>query len=272
MHLKPSSVLRVGSLHSRSIAAAGSLQISTDTKTSSSGLKYNTMNHQTGFFITNTSSSQIKPLICIQRRSFQVNRAFPQYSVIGESSILTLKPIMPKFKSVSNDAISIQQKGRLLIELAPNNVGNQAGWNWDEKIGFAISVEEIGLLVSQLPHYGVTLSRRVAGDQSNGFNGKSYEMISSSSNETIEKVLTVLPGEGATVTFRMDYMKDGVGGKVPPAAATNESSSSAPLEVKVEAGEWEVISSIFKESIPHLLGWNKMMSIGVENSILNRDD
>jgi hypothetical protein len=205
-------------------------------------------------------------------RSYQVVRAFPQYSIVGESSLLSIKPIMPKFKSTSNDAISLQQKGSILMEFSPANPGNQMGWTWDEKIKFALSVEEIGLLISQLPHYPVTLTRTVGGDQNRGFNGDSYNLVSSTSNETMDKVLTAEPGDGAIIKFRIDYMKDGVGGQIPPAAATNEISSSAPLEVVVEAGEWEVMLAIFKESIPHLLGWNKMMSIGVENAIQNRDD
>mmetsp|Transcript_11817 Transcript_11817/g.17720 ORF Transcript_11817/g.17720 Transcript_11817/m.17720 type:complete len:276 (-) Transcript_11817:5394-6221(-) len=207
-----------------------------------------------------------------QKRSYEINRAFPSYSVMGDNSLLTMKPIMPKFKSVSNDAISLQQKGRMLIEFAPKNASNQPGFQWDEKIGFALSVEEIGLLISQLPHYGVTLSRKVGGDQSTGFNGGSYDLVSSSTNESIDKVLTAQPGDGATITFRIDYMKDGMGGQLPPASATNESSRSAPLEVTVEAGEWEVLLSLFKESLPYFCGWNKMMDIGIANAIQNRDD
>ena len=134
-----------------------------------------------------------------QSRSFQVNRAFPQYSIIGDNALLTIKPIMPTFKSVgqSNDAIAIKQKGRILIEFSPNNGGNQPGWNWDEKIGFALSVDEIGLLISHLPHYGVTLNRQVGGDQSSGFAGGPYDLVSatSSSSETIDKVLTAQPGD-----------------------------------------------------------------------------
>ena len=256
------------------ISARGIGSLSFSTKLSSRP-KQQMVHRHTAFAMANASLScpcPEKPLVSIQKRSFQVERAFPQYSVVGESSLLSLKPIMPKFKSVSNDAVSLQQKGRLLFEFSPANGGNQPGWKWDEKIGFALSVEEIGLLISQLPHYGVTLTRKVGGDQSSGFNGGSYNLVSSSSNETIDKVLTAQPGDGATIIFRVDYMKDGVGGQIPPAAATNETSTAAPLEVMVEAGEWEVMLSIFKESIPYLLGWNKMMSIGVENALQNRDD
>lgn len=160
----------------------------------------------------------------------------------------------------------------MLLEFAPMNGGNQLGFQWDEKIGFALSVEEIGLLISQLPHYGVTLSRKLGGDQTSGFNGASYDLVSSTTNESIEKVLTATPGDGATIIFRVDYMKDGVGGQLPPASATNEGSRSAPLEVAIEAGEWEVVLSLFRESLPYFCGWNKMMDIGIANAIQNRED
>lgn len=207
-----------------------------------------------------------------QRRAYEINRAFPSYSIMGDKCLLTIKPIMPSFKSVSNDAIALQQKGRMLLEFAPMNGGNQLGFQWDEKIGFALSVEEIGLLISQLPHYGVTLSRKLGGDQTSGFNGASYDLVSSTTNESIEKVLTATPGDGATIIFRVDYMKDGVGGQLPPASATNEGSRSAPLEVAIEAGEWEVMLSLFRESLPYFCGWNKMMDIGIANAIQNRED
>lgn len=160
----------------------------------------------------------------------------------------------------------------MLVEFAPMNAGSQPGFQWDEKVGFALSVEEIGLLISQLPHYGVTFNRKVGGDQSTGFNGGSYDLVTTSTNDSIDKVLTVQPGDGATITFRIDYMKDGMGGQLSPASATNESSRSAPLEVTVEAGEWEVLLSLFKESLPYFCGWNKMMDISIVNAIENRED
>jgi hypothetical protein len=213
-----------------------------------------------------------------QTRAYEINRAFPSYSVMGKECLLTMKPIMPQFKSVSNDAIALQQKGKMLLEFAPMNPGDKMGFQWDEKIGFALSVEEIGLLISQLPHYGVTLSRKMGGDQnySTGFNGASYDLVSSTSTststETIEKVMTVMPGDGATIVFKIDFMKDGMGGQLAPASATNEVSRSAPLEVTVQAGEWEVLLSLFRESLPYFSGWNKMMDIGIANAIRNRED
>ena len=36
---------------------------------------------------------------------------------------------------------------------------------------------------------------------------------------------------------------------------------STPLEVTLQAGEFEVIKSIFQTSIPYILGWNTTMDI-----------
>jgi len=185
---------------------------------------------------------------------------------------------MPKFKqsqgqsSSSGNTISLLQKGRMLLEFSPKNQGNQKGFQWNEKISFALTVEEMGLLLSQLPHYTVTLSRRIGGEGNGGFDASTYDLISTgtATNEYMDKVLTVEPGDGATVMFQIDYMKDGVGGQKPPAFVPNEISTFAPLHVIVEAGEWEVISAIFRDSIPHLLGWNQMMNVGVHNAMNER--
>jgi hypothetical protein len=201
-----------------------------------------------------------------------------------------MKPILPKFKhsqgpSNGSNGISLLQKGRMLLEFSPKNQGNQKGFQWNEKISFALTVEEMGLLLSQLPHYSVTLSRRIGGgESSNGVVGgaapfkrisaSTYEFVSTGTdtftNEYVDKVLTVEPGEGATLTFQIDYRKDGVGGQKAPAFVSNETSNSAPLHVVLEAGEWEVISTLFRDSIPHLLGWNQMMNIGVHNVMNDR--
>lgn len=206
-----------------------------------------------------------------------VTRSFPSYSVMGEKCLLVIKPIMPKFKHVptqSNDnAVAIAQKGRMMLEFSPKN--EEKGFNWSEKISFALTAEEMGLLLSQLPHYSVTLSRRIGGAEQGGFGGSAYNLVgaaSAGSNEYIDKVLTAEPGEGATIAFRIDYMKDGVGGLTAPVFAQNETSRSAPLHVVVEAGEWEVISTIFRDSIPHLLGWNQMMDISIHHAIQNREE
>ena len=40
-----------------------------------------------------------------------------------------------------------------------------------------------------------------------------------------------------------------------------------PLEVTVQAGEFEVVKSIFQSSIPYLLGWSALMDLSTAAGI-----
>jgi hypothetical protein len=82
-----------------------------------------------------------------------------------------------------------------------------------------MSVEEVGLFVSQLPQSGIELSHSLhyggygsGGEEDGGGSGGAKI----ASGDMIEKVLTVEPGEASSVKFKIDYMKNGVGGQTPP--------------------------------------------------------
>lgn len=218
--------------------------------------------------IPSAASRLSKSANLITCRAYQVERAYPQYSLFSDNCALVFKPLMPKFKTVGNGGLTIGQKGRLLLELSPANPNGQ-GYNWDEKINFALSVEDIGLMISQLPHYGISLARRL-GDNTAGMNGKSYNLVSNT-NETTEKIFSAKPGDGATILFKLDYVKDGHGGQLPPPSAPTERSSAAPIEFEVQAGEWEVVASVMKESLPYLVGWNQLMDISSQNAMADAE-
>jgi len=101
-------------------------------------------------------------------------------------------------------------------------------------------------------------------------NGKSYDLVSST-NETTEKIFSAKPGDGATILFKLDYVKDGHGGQLPPPSAVTERSSAAPIEFEVQAGEWEVVASVMKESLPYLAGWNQLMDISSQNAMADAE-
>ena len=44
-------------------------------------------------------------------------------------------------------------------------------------------------------------------------------------------------------------------------------NQSGPLEVTLQAGEFEVVKSIFQTSIPYLLGWNATMDLAAAAAI-----
>lgn len=143
-----------------------------------------------------------------------------------------------------------------MFEFVPRNASG-AGFAWSEKTIFSLSVEEVGLLLSQLPLNGVELSHSM--NYGVGSDDESSGGVMQQSGDLVEKVLTIQPGEGATLTFKIDYLKDGVGGQSPP--QFDNVMPTTPLEVMIQAGEFEVLKSIFQTSIPYILGWNTTMDI-----------
>lgn len=196
-----------------------------------------------------------------QIRSFHPKRAFPNYTVASDLCFLNMKPISPEFKVVAKDAITVSSKGKLLLELSPGN--GTGGYNWDHKLSFALTTEEIGLCLSQLPHYPVSFSRTIGGNYDIGRNGAEYGLIGATTNENIEKVLTLTPGDGATITFSIDHEKDGVAGYM------IQSVQTSALSIVIQAGEWEVLSTLMRDTLPSLCGWSKMIEIQMNNAIQN---
>ena len=199
-----------------------------------------------------------------QIRFFQPKRAFPNYSIASGLCFLNMKPISPEFKMVSKDAIAVSQRGKILLELSPGN--GKGGYIWDQKLSFAMTTEEIGLCLSQLPHYAVSFSRIVGGNNNVGKNGVEYELIGATTNENIEKVLTLTPGEGATITISIDHEKDGVAGYM------IKGLKSSAMTIVIQAGEWEVLSTLLRDILPSLSGWTQLTDIQINNAIQNASD
>lgn len=180
-------------------------------------------------------------------------RGFPQYTIFGPDTALSMRAAMPNFRRAGNDGVSVERRGKLILELIPrNNTG--AGFAWSDKTIFSLSVEEVGLLLSQLPDNSVELSHPTYNNSMDG-EESSVEQLS---GDVVEKVFTVEPGEGSTLTFKIDYMSGGIGGQTPPGM---EGIPTTPLEITVQAGEVEVFKSICQTSIPYILGWNTCMDI-----------
>ena len=126
----------------------------------------------------------------------------------------------------------------------------------------ALTVEEGGLLVNQLPMHEVEISRSGNSNQG-GRGGGEYSLAPEPEiSDAPDKVLTVTPGDGATVTFTLDFVRDGVGGQLSP---LEDNSRHAPMEVVAQAGDFEVLKRLMEASIPQLLGWNNMMDIAIES-------
>ena len=138
-------------------------------------------------------------------------RGFPQYTIFGPDTALSMRAAMPNFRRAGNDGVSVERRGKLILELIPrNNTG--AGFAWSDKTIFSLSVEEVGLLLSQLPENSVELSHPTYNNSMDGEESGVEQL----SGDVVEKVFTVEPGEGSTLTFKIDYMSGGIGGQTPP--------------------------------------------------------
>lgn len=204
--------------------------------------------------------------------SYTASRAFPQYSIFGDDALLTVKPLLPTFKPATSDGVALDRKGKIMMSFTPrvdSGGTTGGGFRWQDQITIALAVEEVGLLINQLPSYEVEICRggprpgttEGTGNMEYGMNsGAAQEGGGVQISDAPDKVLTARPGDGATVSFKIDFVRDGVGGQISP---VDDNSQHAPLEVVVQAGEFEVLKRIMESSIPYLLGWTSMMDIGV---------
>lgn len=155
-------------------------------------------------------------LVPMQTRGFstinpRIQRAFPQYAVHGEDHMLNLKMIPPGYRLVKGESIVMDnsRKGKLLLEFTPRS--SSGDYTWGEQVRFALSAEEAGLFCSQLPQFEVEFSRAAA----NPLSEVSNVIVGVVTNDMPDKVLKISPGEGATVRFLLDFVRDGVGGQNP---------------------------------------------------------
>ena len=195
-------------------------------------------------------------------------RAFPSYNIFGETCVLNVKPIMPKFKAVGQDGniLDVGERGRLMFSFIPRH---PSGIQWKNQISFALSPEEVGLLTTQLPFNPCMFTRELKS-YSSGMNSERYASISD--DDCVSKTMTIAPIEGASISFEIDYKKNGVGGQIPPVHANEDNHDFAPLNIVVQAGEWEVLRLAAQQSIPVLIGWTKLMEVASNDAVTKRSD
>lgn len=123
--------------------------------------------------------------------------------------------------------------------------------NRDNIIRFALSPEECGLVLDQIPkNQEVVLLRRLSSEM-----GESLP----------DKVLYITPGQGGMVSFKADFEMNGVGGQ--QAGGGQSPEVVGPVEVVCQAGEVQVILSLIQHSIPHLVGWSTQMDIAMQDAV-----
>lgn len=145
----------------------------------------------------------------------------------------------------------LNKKGRLMLEWVPKDNSTNR-FLWDRPLRFALSPEEIGLVVARLKQgQSVEVNRRTQGfeyDQDGG---------------SILKVFRAVPLDGGSVKMICDYEADGQGGQAPP----DSNESQGPLGIDLMVGESQVVQSIMECSIPQLTGWSTMMDHSIDSAI-----
>ena len=167
-------------------------------------------------------SSSFRSVGVVPNRLFSLSsrfrRAYPQYNIHGEEAMMSVKMIPPTFRAVKSDSVVMDQsrRGRLLLEFTARSSGRN--YDWSNKIRFALSAEEVGLVCSQVPQHTVELVRKghttttPFDDDSDSDSDDDDDYFGPVTNNMPDKVLTVTPGDVGTVSFRLDFIKDGVGG------------------------------------------------------------
>ena len=167
---------------------------------------------------TTTDVGPHLPLCQQQKRSLSMagmpRRGYPQYTIFSSDSALSMKAVMPVFKKAGMDGVAVERRGKMMLEFVPRNASG-VGFAWNDKTIFSLTVEEVGLLLSQLPGNAVELSHPTFSNEDSAF-GEEGSQVTQVSGDMVEKVLTVDPGDGATITFKVDYVTNGVGGQTPP--------------------------------------------------------
>jgi hypothetical protein len=125
----------------------------------------------------------------------------------------------------------------------------------DGAIRFALSPEECGLVLDQIPkNQPVVLLRRLPLSPE-------YDV----GQELPDKVLHIVPGQGGMVSFKVDFELHGVGGQ---AAGGNQSPDVVgPLEVVCQAGEMQVMLSLIQTTLPHLVGWTTQLDVAIQSAV-----
>lgn len=172
--------------------------------------------------------------------------------------MLNVKTMLPKFRIFGRGVLGadFNKPGRLLLEWVPRSADGKA--DRDHIIRFGLSPEECGFVLDQLPKsQEVFFLRRIPSDK---------DGYGSGPPSNPDKVLYITPGQGGMVSFKVDFELDGVGGQV-SGGLNGQPDLIGPLEVVVQAGEFQVILSLIQSSLPYLTGWTTSMEVALQHEI-----
>jgi len=211
-------------------------------------MSYHTFACNTKFLVSAVNKAA-RSRLSKSRFSTLDTRAYPEYRVYGENCLLSLKPIFATFKPVGkNNGLAVDKVGRLMLDFVPRQTGNASAFAYNDRMAVALSAEEVGLILNQLPELSVRIFRK-------GLNND-Y-------NQEPDKVLSVTPSTGSSVTFQLNMLEED--GR----DSEQFSSGNQMYEVNVQAGEYEIIKNLCQQSLTHLVGWDTLVKVETNRALAN---
>ncbi|KAI3986494.1 hypothetical protein MKX01_037776 [Papaver californicum] len=159
-------------------------------------------------------------------------KIFVDYTIFKGKGALNMSPIPPKFRQLQSGGVRIDRKGAMMLNFFPA-VGPKK-YDWQNRQGIALSVTEIGALIS----LGPSESAEFFHDPS---------MLSSNAGQ-VRKKLSVQPlGNGGGFSFSLNVNN-------------SVSKTSDQFYVPVSKAEFEVMRSSFNYILPHIMGWDRLFN------------
>lgn len=156
------------------------------------------------------------------------NSVFADYTVYKQKSALAVKPIPPTFKT-SDGYKTVAREGSIFFEMAPA-VGNRQ-YDWNSKVTFSLNPTECGVLL--------------AADKNEQLLFTHDPNMGSQDAGQVVKRLSVNPApDGKGIFFRIN--------------STGADKNKVDIPIMLTWGELEVVKTIARFSLPHLLGFDKL--------------
>ncbi|CAI5506076.1 unnamed protein product [Closterium sp. Naga37s-1] len=161
-------------------------------------------------------------------------RVFVDHTVYKGKGALSFVPIAPRFRVTQTGAYALAREGSVLLNFS-NAIGTRK-YDWDNKQNFSLSVSEIGSVLGLNPEDKLDFYHDPA-------KGRSEE-------GQVQKVLRIQPFNDFTGFYFSLNVKDARRGV------------DDRFSVPVTKAEFIVVRSAMNFILPHLMGWNALVSPG----------
>ncbi|GAB4861176.1 hypothetical protein Ancab_036333 [Ancistrocladus abbreviatus] len=149
------------------------------------------------------------------------DRIYADYHVYKGKAALSASPVLPKFTKIESGGLRVDRRGVMMLTFSPA-VGERK-YNWEKKQVFALSVTEVGSLISLGPN-----------DSCEFFHDPS---MGSSNAGQVRKTLSVKAHADDVVN--------------------NIQQINERFTVPVTSGEFAVMRTAFSFALPFIMGWDR---------------